>query len=195
MKMKSQSDIIKTLSDRQLTIQVYMSQALMMVFAVGLSLFLFDDLSVWLQLVKWDIEAISYYGVGAGLVVICADLVLMKVFPERFFDDGGINKRLFQSRPFGGIFILAAVVAIAEEMLFRGAIQTVFGYFTASILFTLVHIRYLKKPVLFVSILFVSFYIGYMYEITGNILVTIAAHFTVDFVLGCLIRFRMGGFR
>ncbi|WP_404453206.1 type II CAAX prenyl endopeptidase Rce1 family protein [Oceanobacillus kapialis] len=51
----------------------------------------------------------------------------------------------------------------------------------------------MKKPVLFISVLLVSFYIGYLFEQTGNLIVTITAHFIVDFLLGLTIRFYKGG--
>lgn len=85
------------------------------------------------------------------------------------------------------------LVAIAEELLFRGVIQTTFGYLISSTLFALIHFRYLKKPVLLISVLFVSFYIGYIFILTENLLVTITAHFVVDFTLGLVIRFQKRG--
>ncbi|WP_217585409.1 CPBP family intramembrane glutamic endopeptidase [Lentibacillus saliphilus] len=191
--MQKQSEIIKQLSDKQLTIQLYMSQGVIFFTAIILSLFLFEDFSRWWTLFDWQLLPIIYYGVGSGLVVVALDIVLMKVFPSRYYDDGGINQRIFQNRSVISIFTIASVVAISEEVLFRGVLQTTLGYVIASTLFALVHIRYLSKPVLFVSILFVSFFIGYIYELTANLWVCIIAHFTVDFLLGLLIRFRKWG--
>lgn len=88
---------------------------------------------------------------------------------------------------------MTLLVAIAEELLFRGVLQTSFGYFIASGLFVLVHFRYLKKPILFLSIIVVSFYIGYIFVLTENLVVTITTHFVVDFILGLVIRFRKRG--
>src|SRR5699024_4257344 len=156
---------------------------------VLLSFFLFDDLSEWGHYFAWDIQAICYYGIIPGFIIVAVDIVFMLVFPSRFYDDGGINKRIFSNRSVGNIALLAMLVAVAEELLFRGVIQTIFGYVVASALFAVVHIRYLKKVVLFILILFVSFYIGYLFELTENLLVTITAHFVNDFTMGILIRF------
>src|SRR5690625_262268 len=87
-------------------------------------------------------------------------------------------------------FFISLFVAVFELILFRFVLQTVFGYFIASTIFVLVHVRYLKKPVLFVSVLLLSFYIGYLFEVTGNLFVTMIAHFTIDFLLGLIIRFQ-----
>lgn len=185
-----QSEIIKLMSDEELKKQLLLSQFIFLFIGFLLSTFLFNNLSEWLIYFNWDINEIVYYGVVPGLIIVLIDVLLMFVFPKRYYDDGGINERVFKNQSIGYIFILSLVVAVSEELLFRGVVQTTFGYVFASVLFALVHFRYLKKPVLLISVLIVSFYIGYMFEITGNLLVTITAHFTVDFLLGLLIRFQ-----
>lgn len=191
--MRKQSEIIKQLSDHELKVQLIISQLLLVILSIILSYFLFDSIVEWLNYVKLSYFDILYYGVIPGLLIVSTDLVCMHIFPKRLYDDGGINDRVFRNRSVANIFLLALVVAIAEELLFRGVIQTSFGYLTASILFALVHFRYLTKPVLLLSILFVSFYIGYIFVLTENLLVTITAHFVVDFILGLVIRFQKRG--
>src|SRR5699024_12098023 len=87
------------------------------------------------------------------------------------------------------IIIITLIVAISEEVLFRGVIQTTFGYIFASSLFAIIHIRYLKKPILFLLVLFTSFLIGYLFLITENLLVTIVFHFLFDLFLGSYVRY------
>src|SRR5699024_13327 len=169
------------LSDNELYQSLIYSQLILFGLAVILSVFLFDQISHWLDLFVFDAYQIFYYGFLAGLLIVFIDLLLMTILPKRHFDDGGINERIFKNRSVSHIFIIALIVAISEELLFRGVIQTVFGYLIASTLFALVHVRYLKKPVLLVSVLLISFYLGYLYKITGNLFVTITAHFLVDF--------------
>lgn len=185
-----QSELIKQMTDKDLKKSLVFSQALFVLISGILSIILFENMSVWLTLFDLDIYAIVYYGVIPGLVIVLVDLILMYVLPKHHFDDGGINEKLFRSRSIGDIFMIALIVAISEELLFRGVIQTVFGFLIASIVFTLVHIRYLKKPVLLISVLCISFYIGYLFELTGNLYVTITVHFIVDFLLGLVIRFQ-----
>ena len=185
-----QSEIIKRMSDSEFNKQVILSQLLLFIISVIASLLLFNSMSDWLLYFKWDIKDICFYGIFTGFIIVALDLLLMVIFPKKYYDDGGNNERLFKDKSVIYIFAIALVVAISEELLFRGVIQSLFGYIFASIIFALVHVRYLKKPVLFISVLFVSFYIGYMFELTGNLIVTIAAHFTVDFILGLVIRFQ-----
>src|SRR5699024_5331682 len=130
-----QSDIIRQLSDKELNRHLFVTQLLLLVLSLILSLFLFDDLSVWRLYFNWDWLAIGYYGIIPGLVIVAVDIILMLVFPRRFYDDGGINKRIFSNRSISGIAFLAMLVAVSEELLFRGVIQTVFGYVIASTLF------------------------------------------------------------
>jgi uncharacterized protein len=72
--------------------------------------------------------------------------------------------------------------------LFRGVIQTHFGLFVASIVFALLHVRYLEKWFLFVMVVLLSFFLGYIYQWTNSLWVTIFAHFLIDFILAIDIR-------
>lgn len=192
--MRQQSDVIKQLSDHELNVQLVISQLLMVFLSILVSYFLFDSFfDDWIDYIKFSFHDIVYYGVVPGFIIVLIDLGCMRVFPKRYYDDGGINQRIFGNRSIIGIFLLAMLVAIAEELLFRGVIQTTFGYLISSTLFALIHFRYLKKPVLLISVLFVSFYIGYIFILTENLLVTITAHFVVDFTLGLVIRFQKRG--
>lgn len=54
-------------------------------------------------------------------------------------------------------------------------------------MFILVHTRYLLKPILLFFIILMSFFFGFLYEWTGNLVVTIVTHFTIDFIIGLFI--------
>lgn len=188
-----QNELLQNISDEDLKKSLLLSQGLFLLISLLLSLFLFEHFFDWFHYFKFNLVEIIYYGLIPGLIIVIIDIILMRNLPKRYWDDGGINERIFQNRSIGDIFLLALIVAISEELLFRGLIQTTFGYFIASIIFALVHFRYLKKPVLLVTVLLLSFYIGFLFEITGNLLVTITMHFTIDFLLGLMIRFQKWG--
>lgn len=185
-----QSEIIKLLSDKELKSSLILSQLLFLVLSLIGSILLFDNVTDWFHYFHLDAKEIIYYGIFSGVLIVLIDLILMYTLPKRYYDDGGINERIFKSLTVSEIFFICIIIAFSEELLFRGVIQTTFGYITASIIFTLVHVRYLTKPVLFISILLVSFFIGYLFEVTGNLYVTIFAHFTVNFLLGIFIRYQ-----
>ncbi|WP_077299636.1 CPBP family intramembrane glutamic endopeptidase [Virgibacillus pantothenticus] len=186
-----QSDYIKRMDIQELRKQMFISQFFLMVLSFVGSFLLFDSfLEQWQQLFHWNSKDIIFYGILPGLIIVSIDLLLTYTLPAKYYDDDGINEKLFANQPIWFIISISFLVAVTEEMLFRGVIQSTYGYWVASILFALIHFRYLKKPVLLVSILLVSFYLGYLFHITNNLAVTITAHFIVDVLLGFFIRFK-----
>lgn len=89
--------------------------------------------------------SILKYGAPLAALVIIADLMVMKWAPKHMYDDEGINEKLFRERSYPHIVILTLFIAFAEEILFRGVIQTHFGLWAASIIFAILHFRYLKN--------------------------------------------------
>ncbi|MFD1065273.1 CPBP family intramembrane glutamic endopeptidase [Oceanobacillus locisalsi] len=185
-----QSELIKQLSNKELRIQLFFSQGLLLLAAVVLSFFLFDSFFDWFHLFSWNPREMIIFGLLSAVLIVLVELSVMYITPRKWRDDGGINELIFQNQPISFIFVFTLAVAICEELLFRGVIQTTFGYVFASILFALVHIRYLKKPLLFLAVLFLSFYIGWVYEYTANLIVPIVMHFFIDFLLGLVIRLK-----
>lgn len=183
-----QAEIIKRLTDSELKKQLILSQLLFLCISLIASLFLFENLLEWLSLFSFKPWVILIYGVFPAIGLVIIEIILYKILPKRVFDDGGINERIFKNQPIPWIAFISLLVAICEEMLFRGVIQVTFGYVFASSLFAIIHVRYIKKPILFVLILVVSFLIGYLFLQTNNVLVTIVFHFIVDFLLGMYIR-------
>jgi uncharacterized protein len=186
--MNNQSEMIKHMTDKEILFHLYMTQlALVSIGTLG-AFFLFDDFHHFQSIWKLNIVEIMILGGLIGIAVIGLDLILMRFLPTSLFDDGGINKRVFEKRSIPHIFILCFIIAFSEEWLFRGVIQTHFGLFIASILFAVTHIRYMTKWLLFTLVTALSFLFGWLYSITGNLFITIFAHFLIDFVFGVKIR-------
>lgn len=189
-KRKKQAELIQELTDQELVWNVVAFQLIFLFLAAIASFFLFS----WNELFGlFDFQwmEIFLYGLIPGTVVVIIDLLLIRFVPKKHWDDGGVNEKIFRSLNAGQIFLLATVIGVSEEFLFRGVIHTELGYIVASSIFALVHVRYLRKPVLLVSVILLSFLIGYMYEITGNLLVPIVAHIWIDFLLGIYYRYRL----
>lgn len=185
-----QAEIIKQMSHKEVRQQLLLSQSIFFLLSIALSFILFDHIFDWFTLFTLDIKQIILYGILTGLALVIVEIILDRVIPQKYMDDGGINEKVFKGQSILHIFIIALVVAISEEFLFRGVIQVTFGYVFASTLFVLVHIRYLKKPFLLVAIIITSFLIGYLFEVTQNLFVPIAFHFIVDFLLGVYIKMK-----
>ena len=187
MKKQSQAELIKNITSKQLVFHLYITQILLLTIALISSIFVYKDISTFFDLFRMD-TTFLFVGILSGLAVVTIDLVMMKILPEKYYDDGGINKKLFANMPAWKIASLALLIAISEELLFRGMIQTKFGFIAASIIFALIHFRYWNHWYLIINIVLLSFWVGFLYEWSGQqLLPVIAMHFTIDFLLGLYI--------
>ena len=148
----------------------------------------------------------AWWLLGAVLVVVCSVPFLSALvswnagvhFPEalRGFElwarteedqKAGLTKFLtdFHSpaRLLVGLVVIAVVPAVAEELLFRGGVQHCLvqwlgsrhvGVWLAAAIFSAVHVQFFG----FVPRFVLGLVLGYLYEWSGNILVSMAAHFT-----------------
>jgi len=185
---KNQNELIKQLTDKQIVQNLYFTQLLLICFSFVLGIFLFHDVYEFLQL--FDIRDLQfiYYGIGTALFVIIVDFIIFKLAPKDLVDDGGINEKIFQKRSVPHIIFLTALIAVSEEILFRGVIQTHLGLLIASLIFAVLHFRYLSKWLLFIMVISISFLLGVVYEITENLYTTILAHFLIDLIFAIQIR-------
>lgn len=187
MRKYKQADLIKQLSQSQLIFHVYLTQVILLLVAMILSFIFFNDVRAFFSLFKWDFKWILL-GFINGCTVVFIDLLLMKKLPRKYYDDGGINEKIFSNLPTWKIFCLITTVAIAEEILFRGVLQTNFGIFIASFVFAVIHIRYWTHWFLLLNVIVLSFWIGLIYSLSGEqLLPVMAMHFTIDFLLGIYV--------
>jgi uncharacterized protein len=181
--------IITELTDKELLYHLYLTQVILLVISFILGAILFDHFS-YLQNIDLRDYQILTIGIPAGVIIVIADILLMKLLPASYYDDGGLNERIFKNRHVFHTFVIALFVAFSEELLFRGIVQTKVGLMMASIIFAIIHYRYLFNWYLFLNIILLSFLIGFIYQWTGNLAVTILMHFVIDFLLGVYIKFR-----
>lgn len=176
------------LNDRLLLINLYITQGLTLL--IGL---------VWILLQRRNPLAlfqlqhpgqVAAWGLGLAAVMFAVDFLVSRITPEEVMDDGGINNMLFQRRPVWHIIVISAVVAVCEELLFRGAVQHAFGPYWTSILFAVIHVRYLKHWIPTGWVFLSSYGLGYIYIHSGTLLAPVLCHFMIDCVSGLVIRFR-----
>lgn len=79
----------------------------------------------------------------------------------------------------GVAFTLSGLAAVGEEIIFRGALQPVFGLIFTSIAFALIHVQYAFTPAVLI-ILVVGLGMGWLRK-RYNTTVAIAAHFLYNF--------------
>ncbi len=187
---KNYRELIKELSDKELLQSLYVTQVLLLSVAAVLGAIFFEDVSTFIQLFNWQDSNILFIGGVWGIAVVGLDLLFDKILPPHLSDDGGVNERIFQNRSIIQIGFIACGIAFSEEILFRGILQTNFGLIVSSSLFAIIHFRYLFNWFLFLNITVLSFFIGYLYDMTENLSVTIFMHFLIDFLLGVIIRIK-----
>jgi uncharacterized protein len=179
---------VDQLDDRMLLLNLYLTQALTLI--IGLIwVFLQRRNPISLLEIPADWQ-FAMWGFGLAALVVLVDLTISRWVPEDAADDGGVNERLFRRRPVWHILVLSFVVAVCEELLFRGAIQHNLGPYWTSILFAAIHVRYLKHWIPTGLVFSISYGLGWIYIETGTLWAPIAAHFAVDAVMGLIIRFR-----
>jgi membrane protease YdiL (CAAX protease family) len=181
---------LEKMDNRTLYLNLVVTQAALGILSVILYvIFLRGDLTLFDLFHLQNVKRSLLYGFIFAFAVICLDLVLMKVLDKSYFDDGGVNERLFRDLNVGQIALVALIVSFVEEWLFRGVLQNIIGIFWTSIIFAAIHYRYFQKWIYSLLIILISFGFGYLYASTDSIWSVILAHFIIDFCLGLLIRY------
>lgn len=187
-KIRVRKVTVDELDDRMLLINLYMTQALTLI--IGLIWVLFQRQNPIKLLYLPKELSVVWWGLGLAVAVIVVDLLISKWVPEEAADDGGVNDRIFKNRPIWHIIVLSFIVAVCEEMLFRGAVQHSFGPYWTSIIFATIHVRYLKHWIPTALVFSISYGLGWIYIHTGSLWAPILAHFVIDLIMGLIIRFR-----
>lgn len=135
-----------------------------------------------------NLGGIWLLGTIVALFGIGVQCVAWKIFSVDAFDDGGVN-RLLLELPAWTLLPMFMIGAFSEELLVRGVVQTGIGAFLGpvqgvlltSFLFTAMHLRYLKKPVLMGGVFLISLILCSLYGYTGTLWATVYAHFLYNF--------------
>jgi len=189
-KFKFRKVDLSELDDRTLLLNLYLTQAFTLL--LGILIVFFQSRNVF-DLFAWPADrSVWLWAVGFAAAAVVVDFLVSRWVPEEMMDDGGINEMIFRNRPLWHIALLSFVVAVCEELLFRGAVQHAFGPYWTSILFAAVHVRYLRHWLLTGLVFSISYGLGKLYMVTGTLWAPVAAHFAIDFIMGCFIRYRRG---
>ena len=106
----------------------------------------------------------------------------------------GITERLrqvlgstLQSLTALDIVLLSAAAGFAEEMFFRGLLQSYIGIIGSAVVFGLLHAL---TPAYFVMATAIGLYFGYLYETSGNLLIAMTGHAIYDIFALYLLRWQ-----
>jgi membrane protease YdiL (CAAX protease family) len=126
------------------------------------------------------------WGVGVGLGLYGALIVMGVIWsalvpPEQMAQQSAVAEQIasaFNTIPLA--FILSLAAAVSEEILFRGALQPVFGLVATSIFFALLHVQYSLTPATII-IFVVGLGLGLLRQ-RQSTSASIIAHFVYNFV-------------
>jgi uncharacterized protein len=130
------------------------------------------------QDVIWGVGiGLGLYGLLIVLAVIWSALVPAEQIEQQSAAAEQIA-RAFNTIPLA--FALSLAAAVSEEILFRGALQPVFGLIPTSLFFALVHIQYTLTPATII-IFIVGLGLGFLRQ-RQSTSAAIIAHFVYNFV-------------
>ncbi|MFN2116957.1 MAG: lysostaphin resistance A-like protein [Candidatus Promineifilaceae bacterium] len=188
-------DLLQQLDITELTvsvIDVVLQQTGFVLLALtGAGLFIRRDLAGVYNRLGLDRPTFGQLLMGSGLILVLIIIqatiggIWALLDPEQAAQLGSLNEALLAG--FDSIdkwFILALASGIGEEMLFRGALQPVFGLPLTSLLFAIVHIQYGLTPITFV-VFFLGLILGLVRKYSSTT-VAIFVHFGYNFSLGLL---------
>jgi membrane protease YdiL (CAAX protease family) len=179
------------LTGRLLLLNLYATQAV--VFLIGILIVFFQSRNVFELFQMPQSWRPVLWAAGFAALALFADYAASRAAPKEAMDDGGLNRMLFADRPLWHLALICFLVSFCEELLFRGAVQHAIGAYWTSVLFAAVHIRYLRHWLMTGLVFCLSYGLGKIYIITGTLWTPILAHFLIDFVSGCMIRYRRDG--
>jgi membrane protease YdiL (CAAX protease family) len=187
-KIKIRPVSVDQLDDRMLLINLYLTQLLTLI--IGLVWIFLQGRNPIHVLALPETMNFAIWGAGLAAGVLALDVAISRWVPEEAAEDGGVNERLFRSRPIWHILLLSFIVSVCEEILFRGALQHAIGPYWTSIVFAAIHVRYLRHWIPTGLVFAISYGLGWILIHTGTLWAPIAAHFLIDAIMGLIIRFR-----
>ena len=119
-------------------------------------------------------------GAGTGLAVVGLSYLLRRVKPlQRLQKELG---SLLGEQSTGTIAVLAVTSAVGEELLFRGALLPLIGFWPTAILFGLLHGGGAPKLIVWTIFAFLSgLLLAWLAQVTGSLLAPILCHLTINF--------------
>ena len=132
---------------------------------------------------------------STGLILF--GVVLTVITPAKFIDD---TNKTYQNEALFNIIVFMFLAVLFEEFLFRGIIQgyifhTFNNYWAAiigtTVLFTVYHFQYFKKPLMLFNLVVPAFVFCWIYFYSSNLLVPIATHFLTNVGMTLLFKYNL----
>ncbi|MBC2309827.1 CPBP family intramembrane glutamic endopeptidase [Listeria booriae] len=192
--MANQVDVMRKMTKKEITRVFFIQNGLLILLGIGI-IFISTGILQWMKELSFAWQAVCW-AVGLALVWAAINIALDRVLPERFTDDGSLNKLIFKDRKLLDILLLCVLIGFTEEFIFRGVIQFYFGFWASVILFVLVHFRYLNKVYLLFNVTITSIIIAGLFQFSNqNLISVIMFHILFNFIgaLDMRMRYQNGG--
>lgn len=133
----------------------------------------------------------------ASIGLILFGVVLTLITPAKFIDE---TNKTYQNERLFNIIIFMFLAVLFEELLFRGIIQGyifyTFDHYWAAIigttvLFTVYHFQYFKKPVMLINLVVPAFVFCWIFFYSSNLIVPIATHFLMNVGMTLLFKYNL----
>lgn len=176
---------------RMIRLNLYLTQAIILAVALSLS-FSVHGVAHIASYFHFPSATQIAWAIGISVAVALCGILMERFLPRDWIDDGGINKLVFSRLSRGEITLLCISVGICEEWLFRGGLQPLIGNGWTSLAFTLLHVRYIKKPLLFFCVYVISYVMGMLFDSSGGLVVPMLAHAMIDLIQALYIKQSLG---
>ena len=178
---------MRNLSKKILLLNLVLSQTILLGVAVALKIILVPNraLSSLLdfKITPWTI-AVLLFGI---LFLLLVEILFYKYLPRHELAED-LNRMLiekFSGFELGLIFFVGALI---EEFLFRFLLQSLLGVLLTSIIFALIHVRYIFKKFMLLEVFLLSIILGMAYKMTAMFYVPVVCHFMLNFITALLIK-------
>ncbi|MFE1626628.1 CPBP family intramembrane glutamic endopeptidase [Brevibacillus reuszeri] len=178
------------IDEATLRLNLWLTQGLVLIVAAGSSLWA-HGIQGTMELFQFPLWSSLIWSGCVIAAIVLLSIVMDKYLPKRWQDDGSVNMRIFGSMSPVTTLLVCMAVGVSEEWLFRGVIQTFAGNFWTSLLFTLVHVRYVTKPLMVISVFGTSWLLGMLFTYSGSLWSPIVAHIGIDLLLAFYLQATM----
>ncbi len=139
----------------------------------GLGLAWWFELEIFLQRPDlWEL----LLGIGLAVPLILSSMVFSELFNSYDKVLRAFQRILGPALKPGHIPFLALMSAVVEEYFFRGVLQPLLGIVPAAFLFGLVHVWNRLFLIHGIWAAFAGLYLGFIYQMTGNLWIPVATH-------------------
>lgn len=173
--------------------QIKQKRLIMLVLIIEILLFLFA--LIWSYIAKINPFFSIYYNfadiifaLAAGIIFLIINFLAINVL-SGFIPFFKSLKKSYQeisaiavNITIPGALVIAVISGFVEEIFFRGILQQQFGIIIASIVFGIFHISNIKMLSYSIYTVFVGFYMGLLFLVSGNLLVPILVHIINNFI-------------